>query len=51
MMNLQNVRSLSWERIEAVGKPPLPRHGHSMNAINNLLVIYGGQTEDNLFLN
>jgi hypothetical protein len=50
-MNLQNVQSLSWSKIEAKGKPPTPRHGHTMNSLFNLLVIFGGHDDSNNFLN
>ena len=50
-MDLQNIQALSWECIEAKGKPPSPRHGHTMNHLNGLLIIFGGQDDNNRFLN
>ena len=50
-MNLQNIQALSWELVVAKGKPPTPRHGHTMNSLRNLIIIFGGQDDANAFLN
>ena len=42
---------LTWEEIKVKGKPPIPRHGHTMNALGHFLIIFGGVTDKNLCLN
>jgi len=42
-MNLENVSGLHWEQIKPKGTPPPARHGHTMNALNTFLVIFGGE--------
>lgn len=42
-MNLEKTDTLSWEKIEAKGQPPAPRHGHTMTPLNHYLVIFGGE--------
>ena len=50
-MDLQNIQSLCWEKVQGKGKPPAPRHGHSMNSLRNLLIVFGGQNNSNALLN
>ena len=41
----------SWEKLEPKGKKPTPRHGHTMNTVNHSLIIFGGRTDNDVFLN
>ena len=43
MLNLEKVSGLEWEKIETKGKPPTARHGHTMNTLQEFLVIFGGK--------
>lgn len=45
VMDLQTVSNLHWEELKPKGKPPAQRHGHSMNALQDFLIIFGGQGE------
>lgn len=40
-----------WQRVKPRGTPPQPRHGHSMNNLSNLLIIFGGINQKNEYLN
>ena len=42
---------LNWEEITVKGKPPIPRHGHTMDTLGHFLIIFGGLTDKNLSLN
>ena len=45
VLNMEKVSALQWEKIEPKGKPPAPRHGHTMNTLQDFLIIYGGKGE------
>ena len=49
-VNLLNVDSMKWQQIHPKGKAPEPRHGHTMNNLRNLLIIFGGMSQDNELL-
>lgn len=42
-LNLEKVEDLQWEKIEAKGRPPAARHGHTMSTLQEFLVIFGGK--------
>lgn len=50
-INLEKVNLLEWIEIKPKGIRPKPRHGHSMNALHNYLVVHGGRSDDGRFLN
>lgn len=50
-MNLMNVSTMRWQQVRPKGTPPQPRHGHSMNNISNLLMIFGGINHKQEYLN
>lgn len=41
-INLMNVNSMQWIQVKPKGTPPQPRHGHTLNALKNLLIVFGG---------
>lgn len=45
-----NVNSMKWQRVYPKGTPPQPRHGHTMNTLSNLLIIFGGMNHKNQYL-
>jgi hypothetical protein len=42
---------MRWEQVNPKGTPPQPRHGHTMNSLRNLLVIFGGLNHMQEYLN
>lgn len=42
-----NVNTMRWQRMRPKGTPPHPRHGHTMNNLSNLLLIFGGINHKN----
>jgi N-acetylneuraminic acid mutarotase len=50
-INLSRVNELSWVELKPRGRRPSPRHGHTMNALHNYLVVFGGHSEKGDFLN
>ena len=47
----KNNEELTWIELKPKGKKPIPRHGHTMNALHNYLVIFGGHSEKGDYLN
>ena len=43
MLNLEKFSGLELEKIETKGKPRRARHGHTMNTLQEFLVIFGGK--------
>jgi hypothetical protein len=51
MVNLDDPSGLHWEELHPKGTPPLARHGHTMNALNDFLIIFGGEDDRKEMLN
>lgn len=43
VMNLETVSNLHWQELKPKGNPPAPRNGHTMNALHEFLIIFGGE--------
>lgn len=50
-INLVNVNHMRWSQVKPKGTPPQSRHGHTMNALKNLLIVFGGVSSRQEYLN
>ena len=50
-VNLLDVNNMVWSRIYPKGHPPQARHGHTMNSLRNILIIFGGMNQNQEYLN
>ncbi|XP_078406019.1 rab9 effector protein with kelch motifs isoform X4 [Cetorhinus maximus] len=48
-LHVFNKATLSWSQQSTEGKPPAPRHGHVMVAVDSKLYIHGGLAGENFF--
>jgi len=50
-MQVLDLNTLTWRKIEANGTTPGPRHGANLVAIDNKIYLFGGTTPENQFSN
>lgn len=50
-VNLKGFSNMKWEQVNPGGIAPEPRHGHTMNVLHELLIVFGGENDKNELLN